>query len=226
MEERLSMKKSITFLVIGALCCATAASAAKHPPKKAPVLAAKNAAWACKAQRTTMGATAFVRAYGANGARGAGAMRNAFGKCVSQKTRLFNRARLFESATGSLTAAAAVGTHQAVTMTATIGGARPIASGSLTAALSVDLGMKVTKAGTTCAPASGTLTLTQASPAGTLQKTLTSATYCTGPGGAALVGKFTLTGTGAFAGKTGTGTEVILAPAGGSAHSIEWGSIS
>jgi hypothetical protein len=219
------MKKPIMFLIIGALCCATAASAAKHPPKT-QVLAAKNAAWACKAQRTTMGATAFVRAYGANGARGAGALRNAFGKCVSQKAHLMSRAGLFESATGNLTAAAAVGTHQAVTLTATIAGVRPIASGSLAAALSVDLGMKVTKAGVTCAPASGTLTLTQTAPAGTLQKTLTSATYCSGPAGAALVGKYSLTGTGAFAGKTGTGTEVLLAPTGGSAHSVEWGSIS
>ena len=219
------MKKLITLLVLGALCVATAASAAKHPPKR-QLLGAKNAAWACKAQRTTMGAAAFLRTYGGNGARGAGAMHNAFGKCVSQKTRLFNRARLFESATGSLTAAAAVGTHQAVTLTATIAGVRPIASGNLAAALSVDLGMKVTKSGVTCAPASGTLTLTQASPAGTLQKTLTSATYCTGPSGAALVGKYTLTGTGAYAGKTGTGTEVILAPTGASAHSVEWGSIS
>src|SRR2546423_10403260 len=170
------------FLAIAALCVASAASAAKPPPKT-QVLAAKNAAWACKAQRTTMGASAFLRAYGANDARGAGAMHNAFGKCVSQKARLMRRAGLFESATGTLTVAAAVGTHQAVTLNATIAGVRPIASGSLPAALSVDLGMKVTKAGVTCAPASGTLTLTQASPAGTLQKTLTSATYCSGPSG-------------------------------------------
>jgi hypothetical protein len=219
------MKKLMTFLAIAALVAATAASAAK-PPSKSQLLAAKNAAWACKAQRTTMGASAFVKAFGTNGARGAGAMRNAFGKCVSQRTRLLKRAGLFESATGSLTAAAPVGTTQAVTLTATIVGARPIASGTLSATLSVDLGLKVTKAGVTCAPAGGTLTLTQASPAGTLQKTLTSATYCSGPAGAALVGKYTLTGTGAFAGKTGVGTEVILAPTGGSAHSVEWGSIS
>jgi len=220
------MKKLITCVALAALCAATAASAAKPPPKRTPILAAKNAAWACKALRTTMGTQAFLKAYGRNGAHGAGAMRNAFGKCVSQKARLMSHAGLFEAATGTLTAAAPVGTHQAVTLTATIVGARPIASGSLAGALSVDLGMKVTKAGVTCAPATGTLTLTQASPAGTLQKTLTSATYCTGSTGAALVGKYTLTGTGAFAGKTGTGNEVVLAPTGGSAHSVEWGSIS
>ena len=219
------MKKLITFLTLGALCVVAAASAAKPPPKT-QVLAAKNAAWACKALRTTMGTQAFLNAYGANNARGAGAMRNAFGKCVSQKTHALSRSGLFESANGTLTITAAVGTHQAATLTATIAGVRPIATGSLAGAFSVDLGLKVTKNGVTCAPATGTLTLTQASPAGTLQKTLTSATFCNGPGGAALVGKYSLTGTGAFAGKTGTGSEVILAPTSGPAHSVEWGTIS
>ena len=79
------MKRLITFLMLGALCVAAAASAAKPPPKT-QVLAAKNAAWACKALRTTMGTQAFLNAYGGNHARGAGAMRNAFGKCVSQKS--------------------------------------------------------------------------------------------------------------------------------------------
>jgi hypothetical protein len=82
------------------------------------------------------------------------------------------------------------------------------------------------KHGVTCAPATGTLTLTQASPAGTLQKTLTSATFCKGAAGSALVGRYSLTGTGAFAGKTGSGTELLLAPTVGSAHSVEFGSIS
>src|SRR5439155_8490166 len=219
------MKRLITFLMLGALCVAAAASAAKPPPKS-QILAAKNAAWACKALRTTMGTQAFLNAYGGNHARGAGAMRNAFGKCVSQKAHALRSAGLFEAANGTLTIAAAVGTHQAATLSATIAGVRPIATGSLTGAFSVDLGLKVTKNGVTCAPATGTLTLTQTSPAGTLQKTLTSATFCTGPAGAALVGKYSLTGTGAFAGKTGTGNEVILAPTTGPAHSVEWGSIS
>jgi hypothetical protein len=93
-------------------------------------------------------------------------------------------------------------------------------------ALSVDLASATTKNGVTCAPATGTLTLTQASLAGTLQKTLTSATFCKGPLGSALVGSYSMTGTGAFAGKTGTGTELMLAPTSGSAHSVEYGSIS
>src|SRR5439155_8568347 len=91
------MKKLITFLTLGALCVVAAASAARQPPKT-QVLAAKNAAWACKALRTTMGTQAFLNAYGANNARGAGAMRNAFGKCVSQKGRLLRHAGLFECA--------------------------------------------------------------------------------------------------------------------------------
>ena len=56
------MKRLITFLMLGALCVAAAASAAKPPPKT-QVLAAKNAAWACKALRTTMGTQAFLNAY-------------------------------------------------------------------------------------------------------------------------------------------------------------------
>jgi hypothetical protein len=220
------MKRLITLAALVAVC-APAAASAKQPPRTSAILAAKNAAWACKALRTTMGAHAFVSTYGTNKkAHGAGAMRNAFGKCVSQKARLIRRAGLFESAAGTLTMATPVGTTQAVTLTGTISGVKPIATGTLTAALSVNLGAAVTHAGVTCAPATGMFTLTQSSPAGTLQKTLTTATFCTGPAGAALVGKYTLTGTGAFAGKTGTGTEVVLAPTGGAAHSVEWGSIS
>jgi hypothetical protein len=220
------MKKLITLVALAAVCVPAAASA-KKPPPRTQILAAKNAAWACKALKTTMGTRAFLGAFGVNKkAHGAGAMRNAFGKCVSQKARLMRRAGLFESATGTLTMAAAVGTTQAVTLTGTVAGVRPIASGSLSATLSVNLASAVTHAGVTCAPVSGTLTLTQSSPAGTLQKTLTSATFCKGPSGAALVGNYSLTGTGAFAGKTGTGVEVILAPTSGPAHSVEFGSIT
>jgi len=224
------MKKLITILALAAFVFATSAlggQAARKPPTRAQILAAKNAAWACKALRTTMGTQAFLNAYGSNRkAHGSGAMRNAFGKCVSQKARQIRRAGLFEPATGTL----AVGTHtstlETLTLTGTISGGRPIASGNLTAALSVDLSSSTTKHGVTCAPATGTLTLTQASPAGTLQKTLTGATFCNGPAGSALVGSYSLTGTGAFAGKTGTGRELLLAPATGPAHSVEFGSIS
>ena len=109
---------------------------------------------------------------------------------------------------------------------ATISSGRPIASGTVAGTFTVNLASAVTKSGVTCAPATGTLTLTQASPAGTLQKTLTTATFCSGSAGAALVGHYTLTGTGAFAGKTGAGTELLLAPAGGTAHSVEYGSLN
>jgi hypothetical protein len=222
------MKKLMLMLALVALCV-PAAALAKKPPPRSQVLAAKNAAWACKALQLRMGRQSFLAAFGENrNAKGSGAMRNAFGKCVSQKRRAILRARLFEPATltVNITAPTAPSTLEAVSLAGTISGGRPIVSGALAGSLSVDMAHAVTKAGVTCAPATGTLTLTQASPAGTLQKTLTTATFCRGPAGAALVGKYTLTGTGAFAGKTGAGTELLLAPTGGTAHSVEFGSLN
>ena len=215
------MKKLMLVLALAALCI-PAAALGKKPPPRTQILAAKNAAWACKALQLRMGRAAFLAAYGENrNARGSGAMRNAYGKCVSQHRRAILRARLFEPATVTMTSTATT-----VSLAGTISGGRPIATGTLAGSLSVNLAQAVTKHGVTCAPATGTLTLTQASPAGTLQKTLTSATFCSGSAGAALVGHYTLTGTGAFAGKTGTGTELLLAPTGGTAHSVEYGSFS
>ena len=225
------MKKLIIVLTAVALCVpaeALGGKPAKKPSPPSQLLATKNAAWACKALRIRMGATAFVSTYGTNKkAHGKGAMRNAFGKCVSQQVRAIRRAGLFEPATGTLTITPPVApsTTEALALTATISGGHPIASGSLSGTFSVNLVAAVTKHGVTCAPVTGTLTLTQASPAGTLQKTLTSATFCKGAAGSALVGHYSLTGTGAFAGKTGTGTELLLAPATGPAHSVEFGSI-
>ena len=220
------MKKLITVVALAALCI-PAAALGKKPPPRSQILAAKNAAWACKALRTTMGRQAFLAAYGTNKkAPGAGAMRNAMGKCVSQKVRQIRRAALFEPATGTLTVMPPSGMTEAVTFAGTISGGRPIVTGGAAGTLSVDLGAATTKHGVTCAPTTGTFTLTQTSPAGTLQKTLTSATFCKGAAGSALVGHYNLTGTGAFAGKTGTGTEIVLAPATGSAHSVEFGSFA
>jgi hypothetical protein len=213
------MKKLMLVLALVALCI-PAAALGKKPPARSQVLAAKNAAWACKALRLRMGRPAFLAAYGENrNARGSGAMRNAYGKCVAQHRRSILRAGLFEPATVTMTS-----TATKVTLTGTISGGRPLASGILAASLTIDTAHAVTKAGITCAPATGTITLTQASPAGTLQKTLTTATFCHGAAGAALVGRYTLTGTGAFAGKTGAGVELLLAPTGGTAHSVEYGS--
>jgi hypothetical protein len=214
------MKKLMLVLALAAMCI-PAAALAKKPPARSPVLAAKNAAWACKALQLRMGRQAFLAAFGQNrNARGSGAMRNAYGKCVSQHRQSILRARLFEPATVTMTSATAT-----VTLAGTISGGRPIANGTLAASLNLDTAHAVTRHGVTCTPATGTITLTQASPAGTLQKTLTSATFCRGPAGAALVGSYTLTGTGAFAGKTGTGTELLLAPTGATAHSVEYGSL-
>jgi hypothetical protein len=215
------MKKLMLVLALAAMCI-PAAALAKKPPARSPVLAAKNAAWACKALQLRMGRQAFLAAFGQNrNARGSGAMRNAYGKCVSQHRQSILRARLFEPATVTMTTATAT-----VTLAGTISGGRPLASGTLAASLNLDTAHAVTSHGVTCTPATGTITLTQVSPAGTLQKTLTSATFCRGPAGAALVGSYTLTGTGAFAGKTGTGTELLLAPTGGTAHSVEYGSLN
>lgn len=215
------MKKLMLVLALAALCI-PAGALGKKPPARSTVLAAKNAAWACKALQLRMGRSAFLAAYGQNrNARGSGAMRNAYGKCVSQHRRSILRARLFEPATVTTTTTATT-----VTVAGTISGGRPLASGTLAASLTLDTAHAVTKAGRTCSPATGTITLTQASPAGTLQKTLTTATFCSGSAGAALVGHYTLTGTGAFAGKTGVGTELLLAPAGGTAHSVEYGSLN
>jgi hypothetical protein len=214
------VKKLMLVLALAALCI-PAAALGKKPPARSTALAAKNAAWACKALQLRMGRSAFLAAYGQNrNARGSGAMRNAYGKCVSQHRQSILRARLFEPATVTMTSTATT-----VTLTGTISGGRPLASGTLAASLSLDTAHAVTKHGVTCAPATGTVTLTQASPAGTLQKTLTTATFCHGAAGAALVGRYTVTGTGAFAGMTGAGTELLLAPAGGTAHSVEYGSI-
>jgi hypothetical protein len=218
------MKKAMLVLALVALCIPAAALAkrAPKPPARSQVLAAKNAAWACKALRLRMGRQAFLAAYGVNRtARGAGAMRNAYGKCVAQHRRAILRARLFEPATVTMTSASTT-----VSLAGTISGGRPIASGALAASLTLDTAHAVTKAGITCTPATGTVTLTQASPVGTLEKTLTTATFCHGAAGAALVGHYTLTGTGAFAGKTGAGTELLLAPTGGTAHSVEYGSLN
>jgi hypothetical protein len=219
------MKKLMLVLALAALCI-PAAALAKKPPPRSQVLAAKNASWACKALQLRMGRQSFLAAYGENrNASGSGAMRNAFGKCVSQKKRAIQHARLFEPATLTVTMAVPTAV-QSVSLAGTISGGRPIATGTLAGALSVDTAHTVSRAGRTCAPATGTITLTQSSPAGTLAKTLTSATFCRGPAGAALVGRYTLTGTGAFAGKTGTGVELLLAPAGGTAHSVEYGSLN
>jgi hypothetical protein len=215
------MKKLMLVLAVAALCI-PAAALGKKPPPRSTVLAAKNAAWACKALQLRMGRPAFLAAFGENrNARGPGAMRNAYGKCVSQHRRSILRARLFEPATVTMTTTATT-----VTLAGTISGGRPLASGTLAASLNLDTAHAVTHGGVTCEPATGTLTLTQASPAGTLQKTLTSATFCHGSAGAALVGHYTLTGTGAFAGKTGVGTELLLAPTGATAHSVEYGSLN
>ena len=215
------MKKLMLVLALAALCI-PAAALAKKPPPRTQVLAAKDASWACKALQVRMGRQSFLAAFGENrNARGPGAMRNAYGKCVSQHRRSILRARLFEPATVTMTS-----TTASVTLAGTISGGRPLASGTLAASLSLDTAHAVTRGARTCTPATGTITLTQASPAGTLQKTLTSATFCSGSAGAALVGHYTLTGTGAFAGKTGAGTELLLAPAGGTAHSVEYGSLN
>src|SRR2546423_12864233 len=101
------MKKLMLVLALAALCI-PAAALGKKPPARSPVLAAKNAGWACKALQLRMGRQAFLAAYGQNrNARGSGAMRNAYGKCVSQHRRSILRPRLFQPATLTTTTPAA-----------------------------------------------------------------------------------------------------------------------
>jgi hypothetical protein len=134
------MKKLIVVLALAALCVcvpagAFAVKAGKKPPAQTQVLVAKNAAWACKTLQTTMGARAFVAAYGANAqAQGRGAMRNAFGRCVSQKVRALRAAALFEPAAGTLTITAPTPPSklEKLAFSGTISGGRPIAGGSIT----------------------------------------------------------------------------------------------
>ena len=68
------------FLVIG-IPAAYAASSAKDKPAQAQS-AADNAAKKCKAERTAMGTEAFAKKYGTNHN-----LKNAFGKCVSSKSK-------------------------------------------------------------------------------------------------------------------------------------------
>jgi hypothetical protein len=156
------MKRLFPIFLVLALAIPAAATANRRPSPKV-LFAAKNAAWLCKTQRTTMGDAAFIRAYSRTNsqARGAGAMRNAFGKCVSQNTGKFLRAGLFESANGTLTVAPAVApsTMKTLTLTGTVTGVRPMANGALSASLTVDTSKAVTKHHATCAPAQGTITL-------------------------------------------------------------------
>src|SRR5919204_1913307 len=123
------MKKLMLLLAAAALCV-PAAALGKKPPARSQVLAAKNAAWACKALQLRMGRSAFLAAYGQNrNARGSGAMRNAFGKCVSQHRQSILRARLFEPATVTMTTGATT-----VTLAGTISGGRPRPGGAPPAA--------------------------------------------------------------------------------------------
>jgi hypothetical protein len=222
------MKRLFPIFLAFALAIPAAATAHRKPSPKV-LFATKNAAWMCKTQRTTIGDGAFLALYGRNRqAHGKGAMRNAFGKCVSQNAGRFLRAALFEASSGTLTVTPPVSpsTIETVTLTGTISGARPITAGTLSGSLTVDTSKAVTKHHATCAPAQGTITLTQASPAGTLVKTLTTAAYCTNSSGSALFGRYTLTGTGAFATASGTGVEALLANSTGSMHSVEFGTFT
>lgn len=222
------MKRLFMTLLVVALAVPAAATAHRKPSHNV-VLATKNAAWACKTQRTTMGPTAFMALYGRNTrSRGHGSMRNAFGKCVSQHTKEFVSAGLFEAATGTLTATQPTppSTTETIALTGTLAGAKPINNGTLTGSLTVDLSKSVSKHGVTCAPAQGTITLTQASPVGTLVKTLTKAVYCSNANGSALLSAYTLSGTGTFANASGVGVEALLANGAGSMHSVEFGTFN
>ena len=83
------MKKwfvALLALVVVAIPAAYAASPNSEKPKPESTAqtqsSGQNAAKACKAERTSMGADAFAKKYGTNRN-----LRNAFGKCVSSKAK-------------------------------------------------------------------------------------------------------------------------------------------
>jgi hypothetical protein len=211
------MKKLILGLLALALLVPVAAEA-KHPPKKpkAPKtqqLATKNAAWMCKSLRGA-NAPAFRALFGTNHNG-----RNAYGKCVSAHARAKHSNRAFTlrkvtiTATGTVTNAGATGcqfTSSGCTLTSS-GNLTGVVGGTYTSTFTI-LWTQATSNGNGgfCAPAAGDTTLTLPG-LGTLTKHETG-NVCeigaTGPNVAhTFTGSFAVTsGTGVFAGATGSGS--------------------
>jgi hypothetical protein len=79
------MKTLTTLSLIGALALSTTASADDSTPN--PTSSTPTAAQQCRTERSAMGTELFRQTYGTNKSK-----RNAFGKCVSKRTRATNAA--------------------------------------------------------------------------------------------------------------------------------------
>src|SRR5205085_2292539 len=66
LERRVRTVKKLMLVIALAALCIPAAALGKKPPARSTALAAKNAAWACKALQLRMGRPAFLAAYGQN----------------------------------------------------------------------------------------------------------------------------------------------------------------
>lgn len=222
------MKKlTLAGLLVLALAVPAAAEA-KPPPKKpktpkAQQVATKNAAWMCKTMKAANPA-AFTTAFGSNHNG-----RNAYGKCVSAHARAKHSNRAFSlrhvtiAATGTVTNSGSAGCQvsaSSCTLTST-GNLSGIAGGTYSSTFTI-LGTQATSNGHGgfCAPAAGDTTLTLPG-LGTITKH-ESGTVCeVGATGAnvahTFAGSFAVTsGTGIFAGATGSGTATFTQEPGAS----------
>jgi hypothetical protein len=222
------MKKLMLAGLLVVALAVPAGAGAKQPPKKpktpkAHQVATKNAAWMCKTMKAANPA-AFAALFGSNHNG-----RNAYGKCVSAHARAKHGNRAFSlrkvtvAATGTVTNAGAPGcqfTPSGCTLTST-GNLNGIVGGTYSSTLTT-LWTQATPNGHGgfCAPAAGDTTLTLPG-LGTLTKH-ESGTVCevgvTGVNVAhTFAGSFAVTsGTGIFAGATGSGTATFTQQPGAS----------
>jgi hypothetical protein len=211
------MKKLTLGLFVLALTVPVGAGA-KQPPKKPKTpktvqVATKNAAWMCKGLKSASPA-GFAAVFGTNHNR-----RNAYGKCVSAHARAKHSNRAFSlrnvtiNATGTVTNAGGVGCQfsaSGCTLTST-GNLTGIVGGTYSSTFTIMWTQATANGqGGFCAPASGDTTLTL--PAlGTLTKHEIGKVCEVGATGLNVAHTFTGTftvssGTGVFAGATGSGT--------------------
>jgi hypothetical protein len=179
---------------------------------------------ACQAERASIGDDAFKTKYGADGAMKA-CIKAQVGTSFAKKTRT----KLVELATGTVSG---LGTS-AVGLAGTIAGS-PIKTGTIATALTVDTAnAKSNDFGGTCAPATGTVTLTDSTTTTNSLSENVEGRLCEvgGTGASAghvFFGRYTVSGgSGAYSSAEGRGTLGFYQQAGGTAASaFEFGSIA
>jgi hypothetical protein len=179
---------------------------------------------ACQAERASIGDDAFKAKYGSDKTMQA-CIKAQLGTSFQQKTR----SKLVELSTGSVSG---LGTST-VGFAGTIAGA-PISTGTISTSLTVDTAnAKSNDFGGSCAPATGTVTLTDsATTTNSLTESVDGALCEVGGTGASaghvFFGKYKVTGgSGAYSSATGKGTLGFFQQAGGTAASaFEFGSIA